>query len=80
MSGGRYVVARLKGEDGHNQIEVRSLLKEIPTPKRLKRRKQNASLAKKEIQYRKTVARTSVLILAPWNPLSLCAYGESHKE
>ena len=26
------------------------------------------------------VARTSVFILAPWNPLSLCAYGESHKE
>ena len=41
-----------------------------------------SSLAKKEIQYRKIVARTSVLILAPWNPLSLlCVHmGESHKE
>lgn len=34
----------------------------------------------KILKNEKQVARTSVLILAPWNPLSLCPYGESHKE
>lgn len=62
----------IKSKSGH-------YLKKFLPPKK-KKAECEPGVERNPVSKEVPVARTSVLILAPWNPLSLCAYGESHKE